>query len=275
MKKYPFLLVLLFCVQIYAQRKPKIKGNKNVIEVIKALPPFSAIELKDDLDIFIQNSSQEGYVLNADDNLIDVLKFKVVDGTLYISAFYKIIRKKKLEITINYQELDAITVHEGRIRMNDVVNSEELDVHTFESAKLDLNANAAIVHLTMEGNSSGNFSIDADSLNVNLKDKVDLQLYATSETIHMNMSTSASSKMDGTAHTLNIALSGNANLKAMKLQTSEVVLNLVESSSARVNASELITISSSGSSKTYVYGDGKIILEKFLDSSELYKREKE
>lgn len=272
MKKLPFILVLLFCVQIFAQRKPKIKGNKNVIEVVGELPPFSAIELKDNLDIYIQNSGQEGYVLNADDNLIDVLKFKVVDSTLHISSFYKITSKKKLEITVNYQELNAITVREGRIRMKDIVNSEELYVNTFGSARLELNVNAPIVHVTMEGNSSGDFSIDTDSLNVSLKDRVDVRLYATSESIHTDMSTNASSKMDGTSNTLNITLSGNANFKAAKLQTSEVLLNLRESSSARVNASERINISSSGSSKTYVYGDGKIMLDEFLDTSELYKR---
>lgn len=274
MKRLPFILVLLFCFQIQAQRKPKIKGNKNVIEVIQELPPFSAIELKDDLDIYIQNSGEEGYVINADDNLIDVLKFKVVDSTLHISSFYKITSKKKLEITVNYQELNSITVRDGRIRMKDIVNSEELYVNTFESAKLELNANAPIVHINMEGNSSGDFNIDADSLNVTLMDRVDVGLYATSGTIHMNMSGNTSSKMDGTASVFNVTLSGNANLKAAKLQTSEVIINLIESPSAKVNPSEVIHITSSGSSKTYVYGDGKIILDEFLDTSELYKRVK-
>ena len=90
-------LALVFCFQAFAQRKPKIKGNKKVVEVVEELPPFNAIELNDDLKIFLEKSSSEAFIIKADDNLIDVLKFKVVDSTLIITSFYKIISKKKLD----------------------------------------------------------------------------------------------------------------------------------------------------------------------------------
>ena len=91
MKKFTLLVVVLFIsVTGYTQRKPKIKGNKNVIEVREDLAPFTAIELVDDLDIVIQKASQEGYALELDDNLLDVLKFKVDGGVLKISSFSSI-----------------------------------------------------------------------------------------------------------------------------------------------------------------------------------------
>ncbi|WP_298473660.1 DUF2807 domain-containing protein [uncultured Maribacter sp.] len=272
MKRIVLLLVFVFCVNLHAQRKPKIKGNKNVVEVIQELPVFSSIELKDDLDINIQNTGVEGYVLNADDNLIDVLKFKVIDGTLHISSFYKITSKKKLEITVNYQSLNSITVRAGRIRMNDVVNSEELFVHMFESSKLELNANAPLVHVNMENNSSGDFNIDTDSLSVNLKDRIDVRLYTTSSFVSMDMQDTSSAKMDGTTNNLMVSLKGKSNLKAEKLQATSVIAALIESPTARVNAQEHLELTSSGSSKTYCYGEGKIILSEFLDTSELYRR---
>lgn len=274
MKRIVLILVFVFCAQLQAQRKPKIKGNKNVIEVVQELPAFDAIELKDNLDIYIQNTGQEGYVLNADDNLIDVLKFKVIDSTLHISSFYKITSKKKLEITINYQVLNAITVREGRIRMKDIVNSDELFVDTFETAKLELNANAPIVHLNMEGNSSGDFNVDTDSLLVNLKDRVDVRLYATSSSVNIEMSDSAGAKVDGTTNNLSINLKGKSTLKAEKLQATNIVAVLSDSPTAKVNGQESLDLTSYGSSKTYFYGDGKILLSEFLDTSELYRRVK-
>jgi len=54
-----FFMLTVSCV-VYSQRKPKIKGNKNVIEVRETLPPFNAIELNDDLDIVLQAASTEG-----------------------------------------------------------------------------------------------------------------------------------------------------------------------------------------------------------------------
>ena len=86
MKNLITLIVLVACFQTYGQRKPKIKGNKSVIEVREELPAFNAIEIIDDLEILLQKGASEGYVLNADDNLVDVLKFKVEDSTLFISS---------------------------------------------------------------------------------------------------------------------------------------------------------------------------------------------
>ena len=47
--KYSVLILILFvgCF-VNAQRKPKIKGSKVVVELREDLEPFSAIELNDD-----------------------------------------------------------------------------------------------------------------------------------------------------------------------------------------------------------------------------------
>jgi len=272
MNKISLLLALLFCVHLQAQRKPKIKGNKNVVEVKEALPAFHAIELKDDLDIDIQYTGEEGYTLLADDNLIDVLKFTVKDSTLYISSFYRVTSKKKLDITINYHSLNAITVLDGRIRMNNTLNSNELSVATFDSAKLDLNANVSLLHLNMEGNSSGDFTIESDSLNIALKDRIDLKLYATSPSIVLDMQGNSSLKMDGTTTDFHINLGGNATLKSEKLQATTIKATLIGSPSAKVNTQGSIELDSRGSSKTYVHGAGEIVLIDFLDTSELLRR---
>ncbi|MEO0528457.1 MAG: DUF2807 domain-containing protein, partial [Bacteroidota bacterium] len=124
MKKFIIVVLILSYGTVTAQRKPKIKGNRVVVEVREELPAFNAIELNDDLEITLHKSADPGYVITADDNLIDVLKFKVADSTLMISSFYKIIAKKKLEITINYRELESITMKEGKIGMEDIINTD-------------------------------------------------------------------------------------------------------------------------------------------------------
>ncbi len=271
MKKLLLLLVLLSTCMVHAQRKPKIKGNKSVVEVHKELPPFNAIELVDDLEIFLQKSSNEGYSINADDNLIDVLKFKVKDSTLIISAFYKITGKKKLDITINYTELKAITLHDGKINMKDVISSDELYVNTFGASRLELNATAAVMDINMEGMSSGDFNLASDSLNITLKDRIDVRIYSVGKNNTINMYKNASAKMEGTTDSFQVNLFGSANLKAEKLEATSVYAILEESPTARLYASENLELSSKGSSKTYFYGDGKIVILDFLDTSQLRK----
>ncbi len=273
MKKLIVVFLVLSHCAVFAQRKPKIKGNKSVIDVREELPAYNAIELNDDLDINLQQSSSPGYTITADDNLIDVLKFRVVDSTLVISSFYKITSKKKLEITVNYKELIAITVKEGRIRMKDIVNTDQLTVNTFGSAKLQLNANAPVTTIHMEGNSSGDFNIDSDSLNITLRDRIDVSIYAVSETNTVSMYKNASVKMEGTTDSLQLNLYGNSAFKGAKLEAAYITATLEESPVARVYAYNGMELSSSGSSKTYAHGAGSITLIQFLNRSELHRRE--
>ncbi|MFK7812225.1 MAG: DUF2807 domain-containing protein [Maribacter sp.] len=271
MKNIVVILTFFVCFQAFSQRKPKIKGNKSVVEVSESLPAFNTIELNDDLDISLVQANQEGYALTIDDNLIDVLKFKVDDGTLKISSFYKITSKKKLEITVNYFEISTIIVREGRIEMKDVIETDELTIETYGSAKVQLNANANLTNLTMEGNSSGDLNLESDTLNITLKDRVDVNILSTSQRNNIQMNSNAGAKMEGTAYALSVTLFDNANLKARKLDAEGVEVIAEGSPSARVYASSVFELTSRGSSKTYLSGDAKIEIIEFLDTSELHK----
>lgn len=272
MKRVVVLALMLFLgVYTYSQRQPKIKGNKNVVEVREDLPAFNAIQLNDDLKIVLQKSSNEGYALEADDNLIDVLKFKVSDSTLVISSFYKITSKKRLNITVYYTELNAVTMRNGEISMKDVISSERLDVNTYGTSRLELNATADIININMEEISSGDFNLASDSLNLTLKDRIDAKVYATGEKNTVYMYKNASAKMEGTSDFLMVKLYGNSNLKAEKLETTKTVLISEDSPNARVNVLEDFQLSSRGSSKTSLYGNPKITILDFLDTSQLDK----
>lgn len=272
MKRGAVLILMLFLgLHTYSQRKPKIKGNKNVVEVREDLPSFHTIELNDDLEVVLQKSTNEGYALEADDNLIDVLKFKVSDSTLMVSSFYRITSKKKLNITIYYTELDALTMRNGEISMKDVISSVRLDVNTYGTSRLELNATADIININMEEISSGDFNLASDSLNLILKDRIDVKVYATGEKSNVYMYKNASAKMEGTSGFLMAKLYGNSSLKAEKLEATRTFLISEDSPSARVNVLEDFQLSSRGSSKTSLYGNPKITILDFLDTSQLDK----
>ena len=79
--------------------------------------------------------------------------------------------------------------------------------------------------------------------------------------------------VEGTADTLNIKLSGSSDLKGQKMEAGVMSAVIGETARAWVNAYKIIELSSSGSAKTYLWGNPKIILNEFLNTSELYKRE--
>lgn len=265
------LLISIVSVQGYSQRKPKIKGNRNVVEIRKDLEHFTAIELVDDLDVTLQKSTQEGYALELDDNLTDVLKFNVENGILKISSFYNITAKKKLNITIFFQELNELRLSNGNMSMKDVISSAYLKVFTSGTARLELNATSDIIDITMEEISSGDFNLASDSLNVTLKDRIDVKIYATGAKNNMYMYKNASAKVEGTTDVFKATLYGDSTLKASDLQAGQVLLTLEDSSDAEIRALNDIQLSSKGGSKTKLYGDAKITILDFLDTARLEK----
>ncbi len=272
MKKLIVLLVVCIPIFSLAQRKPKIKGNRSVTEVREDLPAFNAIELNANLDIQLKKSFGEGYEITADDNLIDVLKFKVEDNTLVISAFYDITSKKKLEIIVNYKELKAITQRDGKITMLDVLSTDNLYVNAFGPSKLSLKASAFVASLNMEDNSKGDFNFDVDSLNVSLKHRSDAAIYSVSSAKNIELLNTASLDIEGTTDSLNLKMFNNTKFTGQKLESGTVKIQLEESATARTNAFRSLELKSRGNAKTYLYGDPKITILEFLDTSQLIKK---
>jgi len=265
--------IAFWTLAVSAQRKPKIKGNKSIVEVNEDLPFFNAIEVRDDLEIFLKETTIPGYSISADDNLIDILRFDVVDSTLIIRSFYKITTKKKLEITVNFNEIKSIILQQGKIITKDMIDSDKLNISTYGSSRLELNAKASNVNIIMEGNSAGDFNVQSDSLDLMLRDKVNLNLYGITGKSNIEMYNNASAVVEGTADTLNIKLYGSSDLKAEKMEAGVISAGLEETTRARLYAYKSIELSSSGAAKTYLWGNPKIILNEFLNTSELYKKE--
>lgn len=273
MVKY-LVFVVIVCIgaQTYAQRKPNIKGNRNVVEVREDLPAFTSIELIDNLEVFIERGPTSGYSISADDNLIDILKFQVEGDKLIISSFYNVTAKKQLEITIFYEELNTIKLLDGKITTKSVLSADHLEVDVLGYSRVDLNAKASLLNIRMEGNSFGEFNVESDSLNIALKDKIEAQIYAIGETHAIEMQDSASALLEGTTEVLQLQLHGTSKLKAERMEATTVHANLDGSASGWVLATKALTLSSKGDTHTYLYGEPQITIADFLDTSELHKR---
>lgn len=267
------LIVFVFCMgfQAFAQRKPKIKGSRNVVVVSENLPAFRAITLSDDIEVMIEKASLESITLEADDNLIDVLKFNVSDGVLNISSFYNITAKKKLNITVYYTELDALTVNNGLITMKDVITTDNFDLRTSGAARVVLNASADVITIQMEGNSSGDFNVASDSLNLIFRDRIDAKVYATGQSNSLFMYKNASVKMEGNTDFFTAKLYGNSKLNGEEFRSKTTRLFSEDSPNARVFAMDEFELSAKGASKTSLYGNPKITILEFLDTSQLHK----
>ena len=273
MKKLLVLVLILSPIISIAQRKPKIRGSRIVTEVSVELPPFNAIMLNDDLEIMVDKSFGPGYHLIADDNLIDILKFEVVDSTLVISAYYDITAKKQLEITVNYTNLKAITLKNGSIFTKDIIESNELFVDGFNNTKMDIKANAAVMDINLEDTSSGDFHVEVDSLNVNLNKRAQAYVYAQINAGVMDMEGNSSLALEGTSDRLQLNLLEDAKYKGETMQIGSCKLAVAGKANARVHAFGDLQINATEDASIYLYGTPKITIEEFLGTSQLIKKQ--
>nr|WP_298994414.1 DUF2807 domain-containing protein [uncultured Allomuricauda sp.] len=272
MKKLVFCSLILIPILALSQRKPKIKGSRIVTEVNEELPPFNAIQLNDNLDIVLKKSFGPGYEIVADDNLIDILKFKVEDSTLVITSFYTVSSKKQFDITVNYTDLKAITAKEGSIVSKEMINSDELFVDGFANTKLTLQASASVMDINLEDTSKSEFNLDVDSLNVTMNKRAETYIYAVTDASTVNLEENASFTFEGTADRMQLEVIGNAKYKGERMETGSVKANLEGAANVRVNSYRDLELSSKGNAKTQLYGNPKITILEFLDTSQLIKK---
>ena len=162
-------------------------------------------------------------------------------------------------------------MYDGKIEMDGAVNAKDLYVDLHESAKLDLNADAEVFNINMEGNSSGEFNLKGQEINLVLKDRVDVKVFGTSDLSNVKLYKNATAILEGTTFELYANLFENSNLKAEKLESEAVYLTLEESATADINSTKILQLSSSGNARTHLYGEGKVEIIDFLDTSELHK----
>lgn len=273
MKNIVILILITFPILSNAQRKPKIKGSRIVSELSEELPPFNAIVLNDDLDIRLNKALGPGYHLIADDNLIDILKFEVQEGTLVISSYYNITAKKQLEITINYTDLQAITVKNGSVVSNEIIDTEQLFIDGFNNTKLDIRANAAVMDINLEDTSSGTFNVEVDSLNINLGARSDAYVYAQMDSGALDLEGNSSLTIEGTSDRLQANILDYAKYKGETMEVGSYQLIISGNSNARVYAFRDIAIKATQDARIYLYGTPKITIDEFLDTVQLIKKE--
>lgn len=273
MKKLILLLLLMGPFLSHGQRKPRIKGSRVVTQVTKELPPFNAISLVDDLAITLKRSFGPGYSLVADDNLVDILKFEVVDSTLVISSYYSIRSKKQLDIQVEYTELKALSLKAGSITALEPIESDELFVDGFNNARMNLRAQGGVMDINLEGISGGDFNVDVDSLNITLGDRAQAYVYSVGETAQLDLEDQSSLTFEGSANRVRLLMQGNAKYRGETMEVGDMVLEMEGTPSAQVQAYGELELGLKGSSKVYLYGTPSLVIKEFLDTSQLIKRQ--
>ena len=268
-----FILIALLSMQVsLSQKLEKIKGNKQVVLSERVFDSLSTVVLHKNIMLMIVPASENKLIINADENLHDIVLTTSADGVLDIDLSQKITGKKRFELTLFLKTATHFTLYENtEIKNLETYTVEDFNILLRDRSKADLQIEAGSVSIDATNNTRGDFVIISENTSVSALDfaKVNLSL----ETINASFKAEQKALIttEGTAAHANFELKNNTTVKAENLEINQAEISVTEYVVLNIKTTETLTVSASGKSKTHIYGNPKITLNLFKDKAVLFK----
>jgi len=120
-----------------------VKGNGDVITKNRKISnDFTKIKVSRGLDVYITKNSKVSLVVEADENLHDLIKTEVKNGTLIITSEKNIWRAKSKKIHLSVENLNEILVSSGaEVYSENTLDYDDLKVTATSGSEATLRLN--------------------------------------------------------------------------------------------------------------------------------------
>lgn len=269
-----FLLIILTTFSGFSQKKGKIKGSRNVSNVITEIDTFEHIVVGESFKIKLTQGLTPSVEINADDNLHDVIEFAVQDGSLKFSTTKRIAAHKKLEIIVTAPEtLNTIELKDdGEISDLSTIKADNMTLITKGSSKAFLTLRANLFKLVSGDKADSKLNVTADNATLELSENSDVEALINADKIEIDMYQNTFAKIEGDTDELELRLDNGSKFKGSKLTAKNCLLTIETKAYAEIEVSKKLTIEASGSTETNIYGSPKIELKTFQDKAILKKK---
>ncbi|WP_396193663.1 GIN domain-containing protein [Flavobacterium sp.] len=275
MKKYLLICCLLLTAFALGQKKEKIKGSKIVKSELKTIEDFDSIELEDNIEVFLVKGNDCALEIEADDNLIPFIDYKLTGSNLRVVTTKDISSFKKLSVRITYT--DKLNMVIAKDETNVTALSEVLlDNVTFKSydyAKLFLNANTKNFTLMANDKSKVELNLKSVKTAIDLSKSAYVKALISSSEMKFDLYQKSAAEVEGDIIDLKLRLDNNTDFTGKKLTAKNALLETSGFSKSSIKVSNIVTIDASGDSEIELYGEPvKIEMKRFIDSAELHKK---
>lgn len=274
MKKLLSILLLSFITFTFAQRKEKVKGSKIVTMEQKQVEKFTSIEVEDNLEVFLVKGNECGLEVEADDNLIEFVEFKVSGNNLRISTTREMKSFKKLSVRITYPSDFNLVIAKNEtnvIALSDI----DLDNITFKSydySKLFLNAKVRQFTLMANDKSKIELNLRAEKATIDVSKSAAVKALIVSKDLGVDMYQKGDAKIEGDVLNFKLRTDNNTNFDGSLLTVTNAQLFTEGYSNTKINVKTEVVIDAAGKSEIQLFGEAKIEMKRFTDSAILNKK---
>lgn len=266
-------LCLLVTLSTFAQKKEKIKGNREVTTVIYEIDPFASLEVKEALEIVLLNGETPKVEVIADENLHEIFNIDVVDGTLKISTSKEIRSSKKLEIYVTISK-DLQHIHaenEAELKSVTTLTIDTAEINALGDAEMDLRIMSDSLAINGFGKTKQRYEITTRELILTAFEdaKIEANVTATKVTSQVEY---ANMKLQGQTDVLYLEVKEKGEFVAHELTAKEIHVTATEQAKVVLNCTEEITIDAHDRSEIDLLGSPKAInMHKFEEEAILRK----
>lgn len=138
------ILAMLMTSCVFEGDWGQTRGNGNVVTETRDISEhFTGVRGSAGLDVYLEKGSETKVVVEADENLHDLIITEVNNGFLKIRTRSNISRAKAKKVYVTYTELDALEASSGAdVIANSVVKAEKLSLSSSSGADLEVEIDA-------------------------------------------------------------------------------------------------------------------------------------
>lgn len=277
MKKIITLSLLLFTVLTFAQKKEKVKGSKIVKLEQKQVDEFESLEVEDNLEIFLIKGKDCSIEIEADDNLIEFVEYKLTGKNLRISTTKDISSYKKLSVRVIYNDKFNMLIAKDETNvtsLSDVV-LDNISFKSYDYSKLFLNANTKNFTLMANDKSKVELNLKSEKTAIDASKSAYVKALISSGEMKFDMYQKASADVEGDILDLKLRLDNNTDFTGKKLTAKNALVEVSGYAKTNINISNIATLDASGNGEIDLYGEPiKIEISRFNDSAILRKKPK-
>jgi hypothetical protein len=242
------LSLTLFSCDFDINFQPGVVGNGQVVETSRTMnASFNAIKVSRGLNAYITQSDNERVIVEADENLHDLIITEVVDNVLIIKAKKNIGRAASKKVMVTIKDLSNIVSNSGsNVYSTNTLNAQNLEVESSGGSNITLDI--ATRHLRCKASSGSNTSLQVDA-----------------EVIESHASSGSNITLKGKTSQLIAEASSGSNIHASDLMTESSHANASSGSNIMVNTSKELAAKASTGAGIY-YSGNPVKIEKSNNS---------
>lgn len=276
MKRLIFLFVMALGFQGIAQKLPKIKGSGIVeLKEVEVSEPYHSVSVDGDIEVLLHRGNGNFYSVETDDNLIEAIDFTIQDSTLQIALNSRIVRKKKLEIVVELDELKSLLLENGAaVKSQNTLKGNDIYVEAGKSTKFDLDIESEYSsNIKLYSNADGEVTSKSIISNIKLEDRASLKYSSVNDSIHLKAKDNVRIQLDGSYKNANMMASATSKIDTRKASISNAIIELSDNADALLNVTENIDLFAQDNSTLELYGDPEISVSGLKNKARIFKKE--